>query len=222
MVGIQPWDGLKALKNLIQIKNMSQKIFIDCGTNLCQGLSSFIDKFKIDESWIVYSFEANPNSFKMIDKNKFKFVRFENKAVWISNETLKLNVERYPSYINDSKISIRSDIEPTDLVGGGTNIMGNNHIFNHNNSDMSQIDVECFNFSEFIMKNFKIDDIIIIKLDIEGAEYQVLEQMISDGSINFINEIYIEFHNHLLIDKFDEDKIKNEIISLGIKLTEWI
>lgn len=201
---------------------MSKKIFIDCGTNLCQGLSSFIDKFKIDESWEVYSFEANPNSFNIIDKKKFKFVNFQNKAVWVSNEILKLNVEKYPSYINDKKISIRNDIELTDLVGGGTNIMGDDHVFNENNPNMTQVSIEGFDFSEFIINNFKKEDFIIVKMDIEGSEYPVLEKMILDESIHLIDEIYIEFHNHLLKNKFDENKIKNTITSLGIKLTEWI
>ena len=37
-------------------------------------------------------------------------------------------------------------------------------------------------------------DIIFGKMDIEGAEYHVLPKMIKDGTIKYINEIYIEWH----------------------------
>jgi hypothetical protein len=33
-----------------------------------------------------------------------------------------------------------------------------------------------------------------MKIDIEGAEFNILNKMIEDGSINFIDRIYIEWH----------------------------
>ena len=35
----------------------------------------------------------------------------------------------------------------------------------------------------------------MLKLDIEGAEYQVLDKMIRDGSIAYVDRLYVEFHN---------------------------
>ena len=37
-------------------------------------------------------------------------------------------------------------------------------------------------------------------MDIEGAEFDVLEKMIKDGSIFYINESLIEFHQKKLSD----------------------
>ena len=56
--------------------------------------------------------------------------------------------------------------------------------------------VNSIDFSEFKINNFNKDDFIILKLDIEGAEYKVLETMISDSAIDYINILLIEFHNY--------------------------
>ena len=51
------------------------------------------------------------------------------------------------------------------------------------------------------MDNFSKDDFIVCKMDIEGAENDVLEKMISDGSIEYINILYLEPHNKDYKDK---------------------
>ena len=54
-----------------------------------------------------------------------------------------------------------------------------------------QYDVQCVDLSEFIKNNFAKEDNIIIKMDIEGSEYDTLEKMIDDGTIEYINIITI-------------------------------
>ena len=47
-----------------------RNILIDCGTHFGQGLDEFILKFKVNSSWIVNSFEANPVTFYMFENNQ--------------------------------------------------------------------------------------------------------------------------------------------------------
>jgi len=49
-------------KSGLKIKLNMRKVFIDGGTNLCQGLSQIMKIHNMDESWIIYSFEVNPNT----------------------------------------------------------------------------------------------------------------------------------------------------------------
>ena len=56
----------------------------------------------------------------------------------------------------------------------------------------------CIDIGKWISQ-FK-DDFILLKMNIEGAEYQILEHMIKDGSIKYVDELYVQFH--------DTDKIK--------------
>ncbi|KKL11128.1 hypothetical protein LCGC14_2548890, partial [marine sediment metagenome] len=59
---------------------------------------------------------------------------------------------------------------------------------------MKSITVKQINFSKYIINNFKKNDNIILKIDIEGKEYDLLEHMIKTGSISYINKIYCEWH----------------------------
>ena len=36
---------------------------------------------------------------------------------------------------------------------------------------------------------------IVLKLDVEGAEYDILDRMLERGTLSRINELYIEFHD---------------------------
>jgi FkbM family methyltransferase len=51
-----------------------------------------------------------------------------------------------------------------------------------------------FDFSKWIKNNFSNDDYIILKMDIEGAEYSVLDRMDSDGTLSYIDKFYGELH----------------------------
>ena len=53
----------------------------------------------------------------------------------------------------------------------------------------------CIDFSSWIKETFDIDDYIILKMDIEAAEYDVLNKMDKDGSLSYINKFYGELHD---------------------------
>jgi len=54
--------------------------------------------------------------------------------------------------------------------------------------------IPCIDFSKWIKDNFQKEDNIIIKMNIEGAEYDILEKMIADGTIDYINTLFCQFH----------------------------
>ena len=55
--------------------------------------------------------------------------------------------------------------------------------------------VECVAFSKWIKDNCNESDNIILKMDIEGSEYDIIEKMIKEGTIKYINKLFIEWHN---------------------------
>lgn len=80
--------------------------------------------------------------------------------------------------------------------------------------------VQCFDFSKSIT-NFSLDDLIIVKFDIEGSEYPVLEKMIIDDTLKYVDILYVEWHNKFLTNKYDEKSIRKSIAEAGIQLHEW-
>ena len=53
---------------------------------------------------------------------------------------------------------------------------------------------KCIDFSKWIKDNFKPDDHITLKCNIEGAEYDILEKMMADGTMGYIKETWIQWH----------------------------
>jgi len=176
------------------------KIYLDCGAHFGEGLESYIEKYSIDNSWKVLSFEPNIVSFKeLIKNNKIKInVDFINKAVWTYDGNITFNAEYPPgSEVSDGAGSSIIDLEY--WKPKSDNNPGAGDVFN-------SYEIECVDISKLILDNFKVEDIIILKMDIEGAEFDVLRKMISDGSIKYINDIYVEFHDFCYHKETGENK----------------
>ncbi len=72
--------------------------------------------------------------------------------------------------------------------------------------------VECIDFSQWILDTFNIDDYICLNMDIEGAEYPVLNKMMKDKSIDFIDSLTVEFHKNKIFNE-EYKLMHNDIIS---------
>ncbi len=79
--------------------------------------------------------------------------------------------------------------------------------------------VQAIDFSKWVLDNFSKDDYIILKMDIEGSEYEVLPRMISDGSLEYVDLLLMEFHwEKTGTDKRHHDELVNKI---NIPMYEW-
>lgn len=182
-------------------------VFIDCGTHFGQGLRHFINKFEIDHTWSVHTFEANPTTYQIYLKEYHKknnYVKHYNFALSNFDGTINLNIETPPN---------NGD------TGQGTSIVSLNYWNPHEGkireNFKNSCEVSCLSLSNFIKNNFNQNDKIIIKMDIEGAEYDVLEEMIKDKTIDWVDYIAIEWHSRFFINKEEildrEKKILDQI-----------
>lgn len=78
-----------------------RNIYIDCGTHLGEGLKKHIESIGIDESWDIYTFEANKYTYDILKEKRensidsdlpiqYKWIcwdniKYYNKAVWIED-----------------------------------------------------------------------------------------------------------------------------------------
>ncbi|GHB37238.1 FkbM family methyltransferase [Mongoliitalea lutea] len=158
-----------------------RKLFIDCGTNLGQGFEYFQKYFPLKDFDAVL-IEPNPNCIKIIE-NKYgdnKKIEIIQKAAWINNSTLK-----FFGLVEDER---------------GETSQGASVLEEHNGSmykanKEASLEVEGFSFGDFLDKKSKEYEVIIVKLDIESAEYAVLDDIIKSGSIKNIDHIFVEFHS---------------------------
>lgn len=150
------------------------KVFLDCGARHCDITRKHLKQGFTD--WDFYLFEANPGLKKHYDQLIVEYPQINsfylNKAVWIEDGETDFYFSRRGnsgSTIVKEKFSNKVD---------------------HDNP----IKVETIDFSEWIENNLNKNDYTILKIDIEGAEYEVLGKMIDDGTIDYMNKIIVEWH----------------------------
>jgi FkbM family methyltransferase len=196
------------------------KIFIDGGTHYGQGLQQFMQMYNITSDWKIHTFEANPVTYNhFLNKNAQLLQSIEinhyNKALSNVNDTVTIYQET-PPYEDNSGLG--SSIISLDQWNPWDGTLRENF--------KTSADVECINLSEFILNNFSKEDFIVVKLDIEGSEYNVLESLIDSKAIDYINDLYVEFHSRFFTNS---DEILRREINIKeflknhtqVKLTEW-
>lgn len=151
------------------------KFFIDCGAHCGESIVRARSQFGSDIQ--IVSFEAVPELARNLEElyEGDSYVNIINAAVWTENSTIDINV--CPSFTDGSSIL--------------TNL-NNNHL-------ATKVKVPCVDISSWIKNSFDSEDYLILKLDIEGAEYDVLEKLCLDGTISRVNELWGEWHyNHII------------------------
>ena len=103
---------------------------------------------------------------------------------------------------------------------GGSTIISNKRTARVDYSKPNR--VSCIDFGKWLKSNFSKDDYIVLKLNIEGAEYEVLKSMVKDGSIDYLNELYVELH----FRKFPHSRtLHKEVVALvepHIEIKKWV
>ena len=81
--------------------------------------------------------------------------------------------------------------------------------------------VKTINFSDFLL-SFDEDDYIVVKLDIEGAEYELLNHMLSTNCLEYVNDLFVEFHLGKIknINEEQHNKLISKLYSLGFKYAD--
>lgn len=196
-----------------------KKIFLDCGTHLGQGILEISQHENINNTWEVFTWEANPYAF-----NQFPAQRFTHLP----------NLTRFHQAVSDVDGTIGMNIHSVEQnnlknIGMGSSILNLNEWNSvpgmHGGSFTEVKQVESIDFSNWIKTHCSESDFIVLKLDIEGAEYRVLEKMIADDTLKYINSLYVEWHFAAFQNKepylVKYNDIINKVKELNIKYTRW-
>ena len=57
------------------------------------------------------------------------------------------------------------------------------------------VEVPAIDFAAWLTKNVKLEDYVVVKMDIEHAEYAVLPRMLATGAACLVDELYLECHS---------------------------
>jgi FkbM family methyltransferase len=165
-----------------------RKVFIDCGFYKGRACNQFKNTKYYDKSFEFYGFEPPGRKY---NENVFKHINLIRKAVWIE------------------------DGEVDFYMSGRRRGQANSLLKNPRAKIENGIPVPSIDFSKWIIDNFDKNDFIVLKIDIEGVEFEVLRKMIDDGSIKYINVIYLEWHYARRYHDIGKEHVKG--VALGIR-----
>ena len=158
---------------LLSIDLKKGDLVIDCGANIGETVS-LIAKSGVE----VHAFEANSHAFKVLEE------RFRDKPdvhcykQAVLDQCGSVNLYHHiHSHGNEVKWS------------GGSSIFSEKPNVNKNKFE----EVESIDLSAFIAQLDK--SVSVLKMDIEGAEIQVLEKMIEDHTISRVRNLFVEIHD---------------------------
>lgn len=176
-----------------------RKIFIDCGAHCGESINRAKRQFGLDT--LIVSFEALPTLAEQLQElyTDDDLVQIVNAAVYIKDGTINFNIS--PAFTDGSSI---------------LKTLNNNHL-------ATTVEVPCFDLSSWIKDSFDSNDYLILKLDIEGAEYDVLEKMVEDGTLSMVSELWGEWHyGHIISNLTEQEKpqFTDRVEALNSKLKE--
>ena len=204
-----------AIQDAASIRSNEKVLFVDLGANLGQGYSWFKNYFKTPNVSFEL-FEPNPNCVK-----KLKQI----------DDVIDGKVILHP--VGVGKEGGLFDFYGLNDNQGGKYSQGGSIVQEHNSSwytssKDSAIKVEVIDFSLYLKSKATEFDKIIVKMDIEGAEVELLETLLEKNTINLISILYIEFHSQyqtedcrLLTKKREEKILKRLSDDTNVNVRIW-
>ncbi|MFT6895172.1 MAG: FkbM family methyltransferase [Algoriphagus sp.] len=147
----------------------AEPVIFDCGSNIGMGILFF--KIIYPNAKIT-GFEANPEVFEILKTN-------------ISNLNMNdIQVHHLALYDQDTEITFYTGNSSESLLGS----------INSNRGGKKAVLVKAKKLSEFLKTHSEID---LIKIDVEGAEWNIIQDLVQSSSLRKCHQYLIEFHLNL-------------------------
>lgn len=176
----------------------SESLFLDLGAGSGEEIAECLEN-----GICVHSFEPNPFLFKRLKNlyNETPNLTLHHAAAWNKNGNRKLFAKNSFNEINGG----------CTLFGTKTNV-----------SKKKFVRVETIDIGEYILGLGR--DVDLLKIDVEAAEYVIIERVIESGAIEKVKNIYCEDHSRKMSDK-SWRKHRIEVLDLcnriGVKINQW-
>ncbi|XP_006823096.1 uncharacterized protein LOC102810286 [Saccoglossus kowalevskii] len=169
-------------------------VYIDVGANRGDTLKSFYKQKKVDGSnnplvklpytydpanWKVFAFEADAIHTQELQKlqKQYNFQLYTETAAGIDNNGVQLFLDRAAEkngYWGTSIVETKNDVTKTNAV-----------------------QIPSIDFSKWLQNHVTHDDFVVLKMNIEGAEFAILDKMIQDDTFCLIDQLFIFYHANI-------------------------
>ena len=162
-----------------------------------------------NNKWTIHAYEANPFFDERLAKLKARVPKQHElhmnngTAAWIYDGEIEFYLDKYAEYADSLGSSLKK--EHKDVI----------------RSNFYKIKVPCHHIAR-LLSQYDDNDIIIMKVDVEGAEYDLFLDFMKHDVLRLIDYFAIEYHQFLKTFKEPEEVFDKIIQTYGIKKMNWI
>jgi FkbM family methyltransferase len=147
-----------------------RKIFLDVGAAAGSSVKFFRESHTEAYKFEIFCFEPLPDNIEAL--KHVPCITVVPYAAWDSDGTDVLYLGKYKSGTMYSD-KITGEVDPDNFI-----------------------EIPTIDFAEYIKEHFKKEDEIWLKLNVEGAEYDIVPHLYKNGLIDWFDRMYIRWHNH--------------------------
>ena len=187
---------------------MGIKVFIDGGAHKGEAIEVLLDKREDLQGCEVHFFEPNKDLIEGLES--------------LNNENYDIKVYNAALWAEDGEINFLESIGRWNTLAS-TVVPSMKEIWGLKLDRENPHKVKSMSLSNFL-DTFNEDDYIVVKLDIEGSEYFVIEDLFTTKKIEMIDELYIEWHDHFFPHfKALGDDLRNKLSKIDLIVhNDWM
>jgi FkbM family methyltransferase len=167
----------KVFDAVLAKKSTKRKVFIDLGGHTGETVRRFYREMNDADEWEIYSFEPDAETFKLLDEN-IGHIRNVNLVNACASRKDGI-VDFFAGKANQNE--------------GGTLVTGKQ-------TGRVKYDkptkVESVDFARWFRANITNGEQVILKANIEGGEYDLMELLLDEGLTERIDKTFIQLHAH--------------------------
>ena len=173
---------------------MKRSFLFDLGFHHGEGLRYLWELYQVDESWTVFAFEPNSACRRhLLRANALLLPRVTAMPFAVhtaAGPAVFQREARRPGDIEDGQGSHLAALDfHLDAQGGGA-------------EEVWKVDFPLL--LRALIAPGREHSFVVVKMDIEGAEYDILRAMLADGSIDLVDVLHVEFHHRLMPAESEE------------------
>ncbi|OIV98562.1 hypothetical protein TanjilG_12148 [Lupinus angustifolius] len=185
---LKPWltlkrnvKNIKYLPSMVDINFKNRYFYVDVGArSYGSSIGSWFRKQypKQNKTFHVYAIEADKTFHQ--EYGLKKGVTLVPYAAWVKNETLAFEIHRDPGEHVVVKGRGMGRIQPLQSSAG---------VF-----DGEVEKIQGFDFADWLKSMVSKNDFVVMKMDVEGTEFDLIPRLFETGAICLVDEIFLECH----------------------------
>jgi len=209
-------DAQRILAKLDATGPGARGLFIDCGSNLGQGFKQFARHYPL-ERFDYILIEPNPHCTEALKREAARLLAGTPAQVQLVQAAAGIRTGRVKFF----------GLEQNPTSQGGSTLRDHNSRY-YAPDDANAMEVACFSLAALIRERSATYGVTVLKLDIEGGEYEVLPHLISEGAHKLLDAAYIEFHSQYMVEphgtryRLAEAGIRARLAHDGLPFRIWI